>query len=487
MIAIITGSGRNPEFYGLDDHLPICLFPLVDRPLLHHIIEYLVVLGIRRFEFVLNHLPDRIESHLGNGDRWGCSFGFHLFPEGGSPYKVAQTIAAGLDGLILLGRTDQLPEFHLLPGCESTLYFTHDSQWTGWAVLPANTRLLAYLERDPNAGFLPDTPSKTLVANCLSFETGSLLLQSQAKLLEGGFSGLMIGGRQTEPGIWISRNVSLHPTTRLQSPVYIGANCRIGRGARIGPFAVIGENCIVDDHSFISNSSVAPGTYIGEALELEQVIVDRNLLVNIRIGTSFLVSETFLLGSLTEQASQRRVQQLASRLGALFLLLLFTPAAALWFLYMNLAARISRDDRQVVRVPADDSPASWRDYRLPAFRVSTPAGRWASLFAEFWPGLVAVIRGDLFLVGVQPRSRFQLEHLPNDWKSIYLKSKGGLITEAAVMFGESPSEDELYTAEAYYSATENFRHDLKLLALYCWKLVATPPSPTVDLAQHHNP
>jgi hypothetical protein len=60
--------------------------------------------------------------------------------------------------------------------------------------------------------------------------------------------------------------------------------------------------------------------------------------------------------------------------------------------------------------------------------------------------------------------------MPGDWKTIYLGSKAGLITEASVMFGKSPSEDELYTAEAYYSATESIGHDLKLLWLYMRRL-----------------
>jgi hypothetical protein len=486
MIAIIAGGERNVELFGLDEHLPLPLFPLVDRPLLHHIIEYLVALGIRRFEFVLNHLPDKVESQLGDGARWGCSFCFHLFPSGGSPYKLAQTIAAGVDDLILLGRADRLPEFQLPAECDPAVYVTPDNQWTGWAVLPARSTCLAELDRDGTAESLLQAFPQVFVPNLVSFENGTGMLQAQARLLEGSFSGLMIGGRQTEPGIWISRNVSLHPTARLEAPVYVGANSRIGRGARIGPFAVIGDNCIVGDHSSVCNSSVAPGTYIGEALELEQVIVDRNRLINVKIGTSFLVSETFLLGSLTEQASHRPVQQVICRIVALFLLLLFSPAAALWFLYKKLNGRVTSFHQDAVKIPADNNPAGWRDYVRPRFRLTSSASRWAIFFSELWPGLIAVMRGDLFLVGVRPRTRSEIEQLPNDWKSIYLKSKGGLITEAAVMFGETPSEDELYTAEAYYSATESFRHDLLLFSRYFWKLIAGSPAPGIDLAQDHN-
>ncbi|HVW85623.1 MAG TPA: hypothetical protein VHB50_13130, partial [Bryobacteraceae bacterium] len=46
-----------------------------------------------------------------------------------------------------------------------------------------------------------------------------------------------------------------------------------------------------------------------------------------------------------------------------------------------------------------------------------------------------------------------------------------LITEAGVMFGGAPSEDEMYTAEAFYSATESTSRDARLFALWAWKFI----------------
>ncbi len=485
MIAIIVEASEYPEMYGLDEHLPLSLFPLVDRPILHHIIEYLVTQGITQFEFLLNHLPEAIEANLGNGARWGCSFSFHLFPSAGKAYSLAQTIASGLDDEVVLGRANCLPELTIERHRPSTMFFAQAGNWTGWITLPRHSTLIAGIDRDPDGTFLLADCAKVVVDREMTFRTGTELLQSQHDLLSGTFTGLMIGGRQTEPGVWISRNVSLHPTANVVGPVYIGPNCRIGRGARIGPSAVISENCILDEQSSVENSLVAPGTYIGQGLELEQVIVDRNRLVNVRIGTSLLVSESFLLSGLTEHTTHYRVQRMLSRLGALALIVVLWPVASLIILYLLIAKKGALSYDRALRIPTENNPSVWHEYRIPCFRMhaADQTDRWTGFFLHLWPGLISVLKGDLFLVGVQHRSRQEVEALPNDWRAIYLKSKCGLITEASVMFGDAPSKDELYTAEAYYSATANVSHDLHLALIYFWRLIIGPVKPTPTLAR----
>ena len=480
MTAVIIASQRYPEMHGIDDHLPLCLFPLVDRPLLHHIVEYVVGLGIRKFEFILSHLPERLEAFLGDGTRWGCTFRFHLITDAASPYLVARAIAAPSEDAILLGSADCLPEIETPLGSNPVMFFAAPGDWSGWAVLPHGWAPHINAIDAPTSGMVAEILSKdcpkVIVKHTISFRSGSELLLSQQRLMAGEFAGLQIGGRQSERGVWISRNVSIHPTVNLQAPVYIGPNCRIGRGSQIGPCAVISENCILDSLSSVENSVIASGTYIGRGLELNQVLIDRNLLVNVKIGTSFTASETFLLSGLMGHTRHRPLQQIFSFLGALTLLLIFLPAAALIYLYMTISRKGVLYLERAVSIPADDNPGSWREYLIPRFRAHKPERptRWKLFFFQFWPGLLAVLRGDLLLVGVQPRTHAAICELPNDWKSIYLKSRAGLITEAFVMFGSMATEDEVYTAEAYYSATGTIRHDLRLACLYLRSLILVP-------------
>lgn len=465
MVAILIATGQNPAFHGLDEYLPVPLLPLADRPFLQHVIEALVRHGVRRIEFVLSHLPEKIEARFGDGARWGCSFHYHLSPSPEDALRVAAGIAAGEKDEVLLASGTTLPSFDitLLPPGARIFY---KGVSTGWL------RLL------PGAP-LSQTTSAYKVGVCLSIESGDDFLRSQREALDGTFDGLMIAGRAPDPHVWISRNVALHPTAAITPPVYLGENCRIGKGAQIGPSAVIGANCIVDEQSIVVNSMVTPGTYIGEALELDSVIVDRNRLVNLRLGTSVLISETFLLGSLLERRRGRIWQRLRDRLIALCLLLFLWPLLLAVFLYLKITGRGRFAVHHGVDIPADDNPASWRSAE--AIRFDTAESRSGEFLYTFLPGLLSVLKGDIFLVGVQPRSRQEIESLPPDWKSLYLTSKAGLITEARVMFGLHASEDEIYTGETFYSATESGSHDLKLASLWVRGLFARSSPPPVPV------
>jgi NDP-sugar pyrophosphorylase family protein len=465
MVAILIATGQNAAFHGLDEYLPVPLLPLADRPFLQHVIEALVRHGVRRIEFVLSHLPQKIEARFGDGARWGCSFHYHLSPSAGDALRVAAGIAAGEKEDVLLASGTTLPSFDtalLPPGSQ----IFHKGLWTGW------TRLLPGAPLSQATGMYP-------VDVCLSIESGDDFLRAQRAALDGTFEGLMIAGRAADPHVWISRNVALHPTAIITPPVYFGENCRIGKGAQVGPSAVIGANCIVDEQSIVNNSKVTPGTYIGEALELDSVIVDRNRLVNLRLGTSVLISETFLLGSLLERRRDRIWQRLRDRLIALFLLLLLWPLLLAVFLYLKITGRGGFAVRHGVDIPADDNPASWRSVEV--IRFETADSRPGDFLYTFLPGLLSVIRGNVFLVGVQPRSRQEIESLPPDWKSLYLTSKAGLITEARVMFGPHGSEDEIYTGETFYCATGSASHDLKLASLWVRGLFARAATPPVPL------
>src|SRR5271155_282971 len=146
MIAIIIAAAQRSEVYELDEHLPLPLFPLGDRPILHYVVDFLAGQGVRRFEFVLGHLPEKIEAYLGDGARWGASFEFHLLRSASDPLRLVETIAAGLDDEIILGSGVTLPEFRPTASPGPTLYLDDAGNWTGWALLPRASRHFTQLK-----------------------------------------------------------------------------------------------------------------------------------------------------------------------------------------------------------------------------------------------------------------------------------------------------------------------------------------------------
>jgi lipopolysaccharide/colanic/teichoic acid biosynthesis glycosyltransferase len=331
----------------------------------------------------------------------------------------------------------------------------------------------------------------------LSVQSGSDLIASHQGVLTKKKSGLMVRGREIEETIWLARNVSLHPTAKLMPPLYIGENCRIGRGAQIGPGAVIGRNCVLDEKSTVTRSVIFPGSYVGEALELSDAIVDKNCLINVRVGSEITIQEDFILGSLAEKQLSRGWNRLVSQAAAILLLIPALPIIAGLALYLKLRRpEPVFTTRPVVGLPAGSESASWKTFALISLRsgkrssgkktsesVSSPnqsdglpAG-WRHFFLIFLPALINIARGELRFVGVPPRTVQDIRDLPRDWRALYLKSKPGIVTEAIVNFGPQATRDEMYSAEAVYSVSAGLIHDLKVLLKYFGQILGLVPAP----------
>ena len=478
MIAVIVATREAPELHGLDKDIPLPLIPLCDRPFLQHIIENLLHRDIRQFEIILSHLPQPVETYFGDGVRWGCQIRYHLTAPHQDPYSVVHRLMSTSTDTMLLGAADSLPDFEsgIIPiadggeACTEPLLLVRpsrenggDAAWTGWALLPPSPASLQLLKQPDSK-----TVRRVMTERELSIRSGEELLRSQREVLEEKFDHIHISGQQIRPGIWISRSVSIQMSAKLEAPVYIGANCRIGSQAHLGPSAVVGCNSIVGAHSTVINSMVCPGTYIGEALELDHVIVNQHHLVDLKVGTSFAAPEPFLFGSLTDHGLVLRLRSCFDRLIAMVLLAILAPVVALAAAALVCFKRAMLVREEFVPLPRAVHQLNWRQSQLlrvewNGLRAQTKMAR---LLFEFTPGLMAVIQGRLALVGTKARAAAAIEQLPDDWRALYLKTKAGLVTEADVVFGLRHTEDELYSCEAYYGAMESFSHDLKLLRRY---------------------
>jgi len=502
MLAVVIATDRMGDLDGCSV-TPAFLLPMGDRPFLQHVVESLVQRGVNQIKFVFEDSDEKAAAFLGDGSRWGCAFHFHCMSKAGLK-PLLREITAGVPGKILFARADRLPLFqsdpnHALPAraCSNelkTTFFTVRGEdndtpdiWSGWALfvdrfsfrehLNINSQDTLLFGLDPvsigeRAVFQP-------VAREISVTSATAVIESQHDLLSGIIPDLLMGGRQLRPGIWMARNVSVHPTATLEAPVYLGPNTQVGQNAHVGPFAVLAEDCIVGAESCLSHALIGPGTYVGEALEIREAIVDHDRFIDVRLGTWYSVTDKFLLGSLASGKPSNVLRRLTDRVLACLLLILFSPI--LFASFLGTLLRSQRDaldkwpslvSEDVIRIPDGMERERWRTFRLTRLKPAFVSGqtRMSHFVSVFLPGLLSVIKGDLSLVGVQPRTANEIAGLSEDWQALYLQTKAGLITDAIVYFGTAPSSDELCASECYYSATESFSSDLKLLSQYLLKL-----------------
>lgn len=486
MNCIVIATGHCPGVAPLDERYPAPMLPLVDRPFLQHVVECLVDYGITDFDFILGHLPEKVEEFLGEGTRWGSRFRFHLARDPIRPYGFLPIVTAQ-DEWFFLVHADRLPQLSVPAGndSEGAVLFYHQAEgrrrWSGWARL-MTSRLGKVTDMDESAleshlGAAAGVRSVE-VPEMLSVQSFDDVLASNQKLVAKQFSGLAISGREAGDGIWLSRNVSLHPTATLVPPVYVGQSCRVGVGVRLGPNAIVGHGCVLDTRCTVADSVVFPGSYVGEALELDHVLVDKNRVVNVKVGAAVSIADDFILSGVAGGRLARTVGRWLSQLGAVALLAVSWPVLVLTALCLA-AFRFGPvlRKKEVVRLPAPADPLQWKSFELWSFATEPSGGGWPShVLLRVLPALLNVARGELCFVGAASRSKDEIASLPHDWQALYLGAKAGIVTEAFVQYGWNPTEDEVYSAEVFYSVNAGLRHDVKLLLRYIARLLLLPPA-----------
>ncbi|MGI6302036.1 MAG: hypothetical protein ACOX52_13420 [Verrucomicrobiota bacterium] len=488
MRAVILATAATPGLEAMAGRTIPTLLPLIDRPLLQLIVEQIVAWGVQDLDFVLHHHPEIIEQFFGSGTRWGARFHYHLVRNPQAPFSIVKTIALTRERLILLAHEEFLP-CSPTPWIGSDPAGTHESSlltfrapngaetWTQWALIPND----AWAGLAPNLSLLslPDVLPQPVryhnipEENLLILRDFKDLLRSQRKFLDQTAIPAGFPGRPNPEGIWFERNVEIHPTARILPPCYLGADSRIHRGAVVGPYAVIGRECLLDEHSEISNTSVLPGTYVGEKLELRDAVVQHNRLVNTRIGGVVDVDDHLLLSSLSQPILLSWMKRTASRTLGLLPLVCLSPLLLGRYIAARLSqsegSQISRFPRLPLSSPPEQAPTLQRRLYRPVHPPKHPIH--GHFWNEFLPGLVCVVKGQIGLVGLPPRTLEELRELPADWLELYKRARAGLVTEALTMANPPDDPDEAYGAEAFYVAMQGFRTDARILATYALRVI----------------
>ncbi|WP_372369501.1 hypothetical protein [Candidatus Uabimicrobium sp. HlEnr_7] len=475
MRAVIVAPGYSEKMPLLNEYYPISMVPFLGKPFLQHIIESIINLGIQKFDFVLTHLPETIENFFGDGKRWGCEFTFHLVKSVENAYQVLDLVDFSEEETILLAHEAYLPQIQL----EDTHVYCINSQdrtaWCGWAWLNA--------EKMPDIaklhGFekihehLIDIPHST-ITKYLSIISYADLLDSAKKVLNKDFESLLINAKEIEPGIWLSRNVVLPSSTKIKAPAYIGENCRFDQNIHVNGNVVIEEGCIIEEKSTIENAVVFPKSYIGEALDLKNVIVDKNRLINTEFDAEIEIVDDFILGNLNNNVLKKTLLRAFSRALALVLFLFCVPL----FLTTILVLKLFRKGpvffrNSYVLLPTKRDENLWQSCKLTSFcpkeSINTLSAQ-SHFFLLFVPSLWQVAKGKMHFVGVPPRNKDEVKNLPKDWRSLYTSSKCGVITEQYVKSLANTKED-IYASEAFYAVSAGFKQDLRLAIKYLGQVI----------------
>ncbi len=317
MKAMILAAGLGSRFLPLTNDLPKPLFPLFNRPLIFHTLDWLRANGVSQVMINLHHLGDMVRQAVGDGRRWGIKIRYsweeELLGTGGGLKKVAdffkgQRFLLVNSDVFLNADIGPAMVFHKRKKSVATMLLAQadvrrygavgvDSEgricrvpWKGGAdkVRPARQGVFsgAHILEPEIFDYLPDGVSCINRAGYQAMlEAGRPVHAHFGVRLTGGLSPwydlgepdtyLNAHWRIMEMNIWQTDCVraadgfrhlrcgEFFPGVRMVPPVVIGNNCMLTFGSRIGPYAVLGNGARVREGAVVERSVLLPGARVG--------------------------------------------------------------------------------------------------------------------------------------------------------------------------------------------------------------------------------
>lgn len=325
MKAMILAAGVGSRLDPLTRNLPKPLVPIVNRPVMEHIIQLLRKHGFNEIMVNLHYLGDQIEEYFGDGKKLGVQIHWshedQLWGDAGSVKRVEEFfkdetfIVVGGDDLADMDLT-RLIKTHREKKALSTiaLSLVDDPSEYGIVLMNEEGRITRFLEKPKgevifsntaNTGvyvFEPEIfdliPRNTFYLFGKNFfpqmleqkralyghltaaywkDVGNLAIyqQTHQDALAGRVS-MELPMKEVRKYVWIGENVEIDPSAEIGYPVAIGDNCRIEAGAKVLENTVLGNNCAVERGAVVKQSILWDGAVAMRDTWLERCVVGKD-------------------------------------------------------------------------------------------------------------------------------------------------------------------------------------------------------------------
>jgi mannose-1-phosphate guanylyltransferase/phosphomannomutase len=305
MKAILFADRNGSELQPLTNKTSVALLPIAAKPLIEYTLDALLETGIREVIVVISTFAKEIKRLLGNGERWGMQFEYVQSTE--QPATLLTRLATKLsDSKYLLVRGDVLRSLNIKAFLEQALQqekeqilATIDGYNAGVCLLkiPPNPEILPNPKIPPNLEEFEESErvhALALTGNLSWLDSLKAYHQANLAVLAGHFPSLVLPVRQINDKL----QVGCRSSVPKGNAGLVGAFCRVHKKAALLGDVVLCDEVIVDRYAKLSATVVLHGTYIGEAVELQNAIVWGNMLIQIDTGAVEHVDDKLLLADL---------------------------------------------------------------------------------------------------------------------------------------------------------------------------------------------
>lgn len=315
MKGVIMAGGEGTRLRPLTSDIPKPMVPIMNKPVMEHIINLLKKYKISDIAVTMCYLPNVITDYFGSGKALGVKLKYYIeevpLGTGGSVLNAEDF----LDETFIVVSGDALTdidlekaiEFHKSKGSKATLVlkkepipleygivivdddgsvvkFLEKPSWgqvfsdtvnTGIYIL--EPEVLNYYRKGDNFDFSKDLFPRLLKDSVPMFgyvtkeywndigDIGSYR-QTHIDILDRKVD-IDFNIEEYEKGIIVGANTFLSNNVRVNPPVFIGENCNIKEGTSIDAYTILGDNCNIGENSNISRSIIWKNSNIGKSVE----------------------------------------------------------------------------------------------------------------------------------------------------------------------------------------------------------------------------
>jgi len=324
--AVIMAGGEGSRLRPLTCTLPKPMVPIVNRPMMEHILNLLKRHGFSEVASTLWYLPDDVTAYFQDGSAFGVRMEYHIERKPLGTAGSVKNASEFLKDTFVVVSGDALTDidlgkaisFQKEKGSLATLVLTEVPNPLSYGVVLTDEagRVVQFLEKPTWSQVFSDTvntgiyilepevldlvepgqkvdfsqdifpellrrkaPLYGYVACGYWSDVGNLTVfrQAQQDCLDGK---VQIELPEPQSGnIYLEEEVEIHPTATIEGPVYIGRGTRIGEHAYVGPYSVIGSYSQIDAHANIKRSLLWSGVNLGRRTELRGCVLAKDVAV----------------------------------------------------------------------------------------------------------------------------------------------------------------------------------------------------------------
>lgn len=327
--AMIMAAGLGTRLYPLTGSMAKPMVPILNRPVMEHMLNLVRRHGVREVAANLHHHPDMIRTYFGDGSAFGVDLRFNLEEEllgtAGGVGALRDFFSGGTfvvvsgDGLTDIDITAFVTA-HRARGGIATMAVKEvaDPSHYGVVVADADGRITGFQEKPPaaealshscNCGIYAFEPAifdhvpagcfcdwakdvfPALLADDIPFfrwemrgywsDVGNI---DQYRM--GNFDALLgrvaldVPGREISPGVWVGEGTVIEDGVRLEPPILIGVGGVVEADARlIGPL-IVGDRCYIGRAVVIDGGVHWDGVRLGQGSRTVGSIIGRDVTVH---------------------------------------------------------------------------------------------------------------------------------------------------------------------------------------------------------------